>query len=645
MHRILLSLCLILMGITLAAQDYSTEKDISGRTKKLYERAQEQFRTRQAEEAITTLEKVLEKSPRFVDAWLFYADLLLQRQAFARAEEAFEAAVELAPDYAPLAYYLLGQAEMEQQKYAEAQPHLQRFLDSSKARGQQAEEARQLLRNAIFAERAVQNPVPFDPKPLSDNINSSKPEYLPSISADGQYLVYTSRPNPNNEDIFISERSDSNWLPGQPVQALNTPFNDSSPSIAANGQAMAFARNDGRNNFDLYYAEQENGRWNAPERLPFPINTGNFESQPSLSANGRELFFVSDRQGGKGRLDLWMSELQADGSWGTPQNLGDSINTPLNEQAPFLHSDGKTLYFMSKGHPGMGRYDLFLARRHPDGSWGQPLNLGYPINSPQNEGAIIVSLDGQTAYFDSDKADPTGQIQEMGNADLYRFALYPEAQPQPATYVEAKVRDARSKRPLPATAEIRRLSDGQMQVQTQASEQGRFLAVLPIGSDYALSVAHPSYLFHSEHFALSDKHSVEAPFELLIELEPLPEDTATAAAPSEPVVLRNVFFDTGSASLRPESTPELNRLARLLKENPGLNVRINGHTDNVGSPEDNQALSEARAKAVYNFLLGQGIEDERLSYIGFGESRPVASNDTAEGRQRNRRTEFEVLKK
>jgi outer membrane protein OmpA-like peptidoglycan-associated protein/tetratricopeptide (TPR) repeat protein len=644
MYRILLSLCLILMGTTLAAQDYSTEKDISGRSKKLFERAKAQFRARQEKEALMTLEKVLDKSPRFVDAWLFYADLLLQRQAFARAEEAFEAAVELAPDYAPLAYYLLGQAEMEQQKYAEAQPHLQRFLDSSKAKGQQAEEARQLLRNATFAEQAVQNPVPFNPKPLSSNINSPKPEYLPSISADGQYLVYTSRPSPKNEDIFISERGDSSWLPGQPVQALNTPFNDSSPSIAANGQAMAFARNDGRNNFDLYYAERQNGRWNAPQRLPSPINTGNFESQPSLSANGQELFFVSDRKGGKGRLDLWMSELQPDGSWGTPHNLSDSINTPLNEQAPFLHSDGQTLYFMSKGHPGMGQYDLFLARRHPDGSWGQPLNLGYPINSPQNEGAIIVSLDGQTAYFDSDKADPTGQIQEMGNADLYQFELYKEAQPQPATYVEAKVRDARSKRPLSATAEISRLSDGQVQVQTQASEKGWFLAVLPIGADYALSVAHPSYLFHSEHFALSGKNTREKPFELLIELEPLPEDTATAPS-TKPVVLRNVFFDTGSANLRPESAPELNRLARLLKENPGLNVRINGHTDNVGSPEDNQALSEARAKAVYDFLLEKGIEDERLSYKGFGESRPVAGNDTAEERQRNRRTEFEVLKK
>jgi outer membrane protein OmpA-like peptidoglycan-associated protein len=407
---------------------------------------------------------------------------------------------------------------------------------------------------------------------------------------------------------------------------------------------MAFARNDRSGNFDLYYARQENGSWQDPERLPAPVNTGGFESQPTLSADGNLLLFVSDREGGFGRLDLWATRRNPDGSWRDPQNLGDMINTPLNEQAPFFHPDGQTLYFMSKGHPGMGQYDLFLARLKPDGSWGRPHNLGYPINTANNEGALIVSLDGKTAYFDTDQLGPTARTQEMGNADLYTFDLYPEARPQPATYVEATVRDAATKRPLQAKLEFVRLNTQKIHQQGQTDERGQFLVVLPMGQDYALNVSKEGYLFHSENFALSEPTDLTEPYQLIIELRPVPETDISVEKPSAPVVLRNVFFASGSAELKQESIPELNQLKSFLEDNPERGIIINGHTDNVGEEADNLALSEARAKAVRDYLASHGINPIRLGYKGYGESRPVATNETPEGRALNRRTEFEIVK-
>lgn len=642
--RLLAAALLLLLTFALHGQDYLTVKDLNKKAEKQYEAAQSHINAGQNAAAIEVLNKLLEKEPSFIDGYLMQADLHLRQRAFAEAESGFETALMLDSTYAPLAYYLLAQAEFEQQKYAEAQIHLKAYFATGKVPQKRMTEARQLLRSAEFAAEAVQNPVPFAPHPLPATINTDRPEYLPSMNANGAFLVYTTRTTPRNEDIFISQWQDSTWSPGQPLEALNTPFNDSSPSLSADGRAMAFARNDRNGNFDLYYARQENGSWQDPERLPAPVNTGGFESQPTLSADGNLLLFVSDREGGFGRLDLWATRRNPDGSWRDPQNLGDMINTPLNEQAPFFHPDGQTLYFMSKGHPGMGQYDLFLARLKPDGSWGRPHNLGYPINTTNNEGALIVSLDGKTAYFDTDQLGPTARTQEMGNADLYTFDLYPEARPQPATYVEATVRDAATKRPLQAKLEFVRLNTQKIHQQGQTDERGQFLVVLPMGQDYALNVSKEGYLFHSENFALSEPTDLTEPYQLIIELRPVPETDISVEKPSAPVVLRNVFFASGSAELKQESIPELNQLKSFLEDNPERGIIINGHTDNVGEEADNLALSEARAKAVRDYLASHGINPIRLGYKGYGESRPIATNETPEGRALNRRTEFEIVK-
>lgn len=640
----ILLLSLLLYGGFARAQGYYTEKDVDKKALKPFEEAKGHLNAGRFPEAQEALEKALQKAPAFIDARLMYADLLLQSKAYEQSKAEFEQAIALAPGYAPLAYFFLAQACFELQQYEAAVEALQNYLGSGKARGSRKEEAGRLLANASFAAGAVKNPVPFEARNLGPAINTPNPEYLPSLSADGLFLAYTSRVDGKNEDIFYSRREAGEWLPGQPLEALNTAGNDSSPSISANGKAMVFARSGQSGNFDLYFSAQQNGAWTEPQRLPAPISTGAWESQPSLSANGRELYFVSDRPGGQGRLDIWLSLLQEDGSWGAPLNLGPTINTPLNEQAPFIHPDGQSLFFMSKGHPGMGQYDLFLSRRQPDGSWGTPQNLGYPINTANNEGALIVSLDGKTAFFDTDQPGPTGARQEMGNADLFTFELHPDVRPRPATYLKAIVRDAETKRPLRAALGLTTLKNGASFASGESDEKGEFLLVLPVGEDYALNVSREGYLFHSENFALTEAAAFTDPFLLEIELSPIPPAGAAPPAASRPVVLRNVFFETASAALRPESTTELNRLKSLLDENPGLHIRINGHTDDVGAEADNQRLSEARAKAVYDFLIAAGIDAARLSYKGFGESRPIASNSTEAGRQQNRRTEFEVAR-
>ncbi|RMG80519.1 MAG: flagellar motor protein MotB, partial [Bacteroidetes bacterium] len=418
-------------------------------------------------------------------------------------------------------------------------------------------------------------------------------------------------------------------------------------TISADGHLLIFTacnRKSGFGSCDLFYSEYDCGEWSPVQVIPPPVSTGAWESQPSLSADGKKLYFASNRPGGIGEKDLWVAERQADGSWGTPQNLGAGINTPKDEKAPFIHPDGQTLYFLSSGHPGLGFEDLFICRKQSDGSWGTPQNFGYPINTENSEGPIFVSLDGKQAYFSSNRTDFE---EAYGKMDIYTFELPPHLRPQPVTYVKATVRDEKDNRPLIAQVEFVDLMTGESYVQNQTDCDGVFLVTLPSGKNYMLNINRDGYFFYSDHFELSAGGSFDDPFLLDVRLRPIPSQNASTdladAAPGAPIILKNVFFETGSAELKPESLIELNRLKALLEAHPELKIQINGHTDHVGTEEDNLKLSNDRAKAVYDYLVQNGIHPERLRYKGFGESRPIDTNDTEAGRRNNRRTEFEVI--
>jgi outer membrane protein OmpA-like peptidoglycan-associated protein len=385
----------------------------------------------------------------------------------------------------------------------------------------------------------------------------------------------------------------------------------------------------------LYWSQEKANGWTKPAPFSNTINSSAWDSQPSISADGKSIIFSSRRPGGKGKEDLWITRRNPNGKWTKPVNLGMPVNTGGVEQTPFFHPDGQTLYFCSDSLPGMGGQDLYMSRLQPDSSWSTPLNLGYPINTAKDEVAMTVSLDGKTAYFATNR--PGSQ-----KIDIYTFELPEYARPKPVTYAKVEVRDWSNDNPLSARLDFIDLKTGLTYVSVSTRKDGTALACLPSGAEYALRVNKDHYFFHSENFNLTDTSSYQKPYLLKVALQPIPDSAATPVK-GAPIILRNVFFATGSAELAPASAAELDYVVRMLKQLSWLRIQINGHTDQVGTDAANQTLSEARAKAVYNYLINKGIASERLRYKGFGESKPLSNApDTEEGRSQNRRTEFEV---
>lgn len=655
----LLSLFLFacLLSPAIAQKKFTTVKTANDKLKTVFARGNRMFDLGQMEDAAQDFEKALKMDPSFIDAQIQLANVRYSEGRLKEAKLGYEKALAIDSLYEPGIYYSLGIVEFDQTNHEAAAAQLSHYLKiATKISPGRKANAEKYLRNAAFAADAFKHPVPFEPKNLGPNINTPNAEYLPTLTADGQSLIYTAVRG-GQEDFYRSEKVNGEWQPGKPIEAVNTPNNEGAHSISADGKFLVFTachRRDGLGGCDLFFAELKNGKWAAVRNLGAPVNTAGWESQPSLSSDGKTLYFTSDRKGGKGGKDIWLSQRQPNGQWGAPINLGDPVNTPGDEQSPFIHADGQTLYFMSNGHPSIGGFDLYLARRQspcstPCPEWGIPQNLGYPINTEGNEGALSVSLDGKTAFFATDVLNVKNGTsshdnpQGKGATDIYSFDLPERDRPVAVTYVKAIVTDMVTQKPLVAKIELLDLATGKVFATAMTEADGAFLVTLPAGGNYALNVSKEKYLFYSENFALNQPGTMDKPFLLDIALTPITAEGALPAA-AKPIVLKNIFFETGSASLRSESLLELNRLKALLDENPSLKIQINGHTDNIGSDTDNLKLSNDRAKAVYDHLIKNGIDANRLKYKGFGEANPSASNDTEEGRRQNRRTEYELIK-
>ena len=494
------------------------------------------------------------------------AQTYLQQSDPSNAEKALEAALEADGAFAE-AHLSMGDLLFDLRRYAEAVQHYDRFLQLDRRHKRWRDDAERNRAVALFRLEAMAHPVDFRPENLGAAVNSVDDDYLPAITADGTTLIFTRRSprtaattatTPEEEDFYLS-RCDSNgvWSTAERMPPpVNTTDNEGAQCVSYDGRIMLFTacgRRDGAGRCDLYQSVWHNDHWGKPRNMGPAINTGHWESQPSLSADGKELYFVSDRPGGYGGTDIWMCR-RHDGGWDPPENLGPAVNSAGNEAGPFIHYDNQTLYFSSTGHTGMGGSDLFVSRRQPDGTWSEPQNLGYPVNTEGDESRLVVSADGRTAYFASD------HLGGMGKNDIYRFVL-PESMRAEAVVCHEMV------------AEADTLNVGQS------------------------------------------------------------------------IRLDNIFFQTGSARLYEESQVELDKVVELLRGAPSLRIELSGHTDNVGSRQANQTLSEQRAKAVYDYLVASGIDATRLSYRGYGEEQPVASNDTEEGRRLNRRTVFTVIEK
>jgi outer membrane protein OmpA-like peptidoglycan-associated protein len=382
---------------------------------------------------------------------------------------------------------------------------------------------------------------------------------------------------------------------------------------------------------DLFFTIKSGNGWSPAKNLGTMVNTGVWESQPSFSADGRTLYFVRGKNVGRGiqEQDIYYSVLNSEQKWTKAEKIPGKVNTIFEESSVMIHPDGRTLYFSSNGHSGMGGMDIYMSRMLPDGSWDKPINLGYPINTAGQEDSFQVTADGTFALFSSTREGG------FGKADLYSFDMPESIRPKQVSYVKGVVSDKLSYKKLEAHLELIDLETGKVVVESYSNAgNGEFLVCLPTGKDYALNVSRSGYIFHSENFSLKNYTSLK-PYQLDIKLQKL--------RPGSSIVLNNVFFETNSFDLKPESKVELDKLAELMKLNPTMKFELGGHTDNVGADENNLTLSQNRANNVVKYLVSKGIPADKLVAVGYGESKPVDTNDTEEGRKKNRRTEFKIL--
>jgi outer membrane protein OmpA-like peptidoglycan-associated protein len=640
MRSCLLIGLLLIAGLLHGQREYTTDNK---RAISHFETARQYYVLRDYTRAEATLKKAIVLEPEFIEAWLILAQVYSDAGKLEASADSYMRAIELDSLFFPNALYFLGLHEMELGWYIDASQHLQRFLAMDDIKDNLKESAREKLVSCDFAIHAMENPVPFEPENLGPNINSENDEYWPSLSADESIIVFTmllpidarnpaTRAN-RQEDLYYSRYEDGAWLPAQNAgKPLNTHDNEGAQSISGNGRFMVFTacgREDGYGLCDLYFSVREKGSWSVPVNMGPAINSRHSEKQPSLSADGRVVYFTSDRPGGLGKYDLWMSTKLSDGNWDTPVNLGENINSREFDQSPFIHPDNKTMYFSSTGWPGMGGFDIYMSRRTNDSTWGKPINLGYPINTHHHEEGLIVNARADMAYFSSTRLSGKGR-------DIFSFALYEEAQPNRVSYMKGKVYDSRTKRPLEAHFELIDLGSRKKVIESSSEPgNGEFLVVIPVDTDYALNVSRPAYLFHSENFAFDKVYSRTEPFLKDIALNPIEI--------GERIVLRNVFYQTDSFALDVKSMVELDKVVMFMQANPSLAVEIGGHTDNTGSQEHNLWLSGMRAGEVAAYLVVQGIMQARIEFRGYGMSDPVTTNETEEGRALNRRTELKVI--
>ena len=667
MKYTLLSFLLLCISACGVAQSYSTK---SKKAIKLFEEGLELPRTIDPKTglpnyrgAIAKFEQAIDKDPNFLEAHMLAGEFYEQFREYDKAIFHFKEAIRINPNHMAggSTYYYLANLLAKEAKYDESLKYLQTFFTYRQANPQLIAEGRKLEADCHFAIEAMKNPVNYDPQNLGPGVNTENPEYFPTITVDGKTLLFTRRipdsrvrgPIAQQEDFFVSELEKNRWGTAKPMpNNVNTINNEGAPTMGPDGRSLVFVacpdasgvnygeNRTGKGSCDLFYTKRLGRTWTNPVNLPGGINSRNWETQPSLSADGKTLYFIRGiyGQGSRRSSDIYRSTLQANGQWGPAEKLSDVINTPFEEESVLIHPDGKTLYFASRGHQGMGGLDLFMSRMDQDGNWTRPVNLGYPINTSADENSLLVDATGEIAFFASNREGGYGDL------DIYYFTMPEHLRPIKTLYFEGLVFDAETKDPVPGQFQLIDLETGKEVVFAEADEvTGEFMVSLPINKQYALNVSHPGYAFYSSNFDMKSENGLET-VQRNVPMVPLRS--------SLPTVLENVFFDLSKATLRPESFVELNKLVEFLNQNKSIRIEIGGHTDTRGNADNNLALSQARAKSVYDFLTAKGIHPDRLEYKGYGQTMPVISDEEIAAlpaekqeaaHQKNRRTEYKIL--
>ena len=587
-----------------------------------------------------------------------------------------EKALSLNSNVDPQVHYLLGKAyhlDMQWDKSIKEFKTFQQGLNTKEA-AEIIADVNKHIGECLTGKELVKHPIRVFIDNVGAEINSPYPDFGPVITADESVILYTSRrptttgggmdefQNEYFEDIYIATKKDNKWTPSQNIgKPINTEGHDATMGITPDGQKL-FIYIDDRGNGNIYECDLKGTVWTKPEKLNKNVNTEYHESSASLSADGKKLYLVSNRPDGLGDRDIYMSTKDEKGKWGKSINLGPTINTQWGEEGVFVHPDGKTMYFSSQGHKTMGGYDIFKSiYDEKTGKWGEPENLGYPVNTPDDDVFFVVSASGKHGYYASFKESGYGEkdiymITFLGAekpmilnnednllaniaAPVKETVIAPTLQIKEAqlTILKGIITDALTNKLLEATVEIIDNQKNEIIASfTSNSSTGKYLVSLPAGKNYGIAVKKDGYLFHSENFDIP----ATAAFQEVTKDVALKNLTVGSK-----IILKNIFFDFDKATLRPESTNELQRLTKLLTDVPTLKIEISGHTDSKGADDYNKKLSDNRAKAVVDHVIKAGIAADRLTSKGYGEEQPIASNDNDEGRQLNRRTEFKILSK
>ncbi|WP_316803375.1 OmpA family protein [Pedobacter nototheniae] len=599
----------------------------------LFEKADPFIQKQDYNAAAQLLESAIQADPQYQNALIVLGDVYRIQKKYPQAKANYEKAIGINKNILPEVTFNLAQMEFATSEYLKAKQHFEAFIVLDKS-SERSRKAKKYLVDCEFAIEAIKKPVKYTPKNLGEGVNTANAEYFPALTADGETLIFTRQIN-GNEDFWTSQFKNNEWAKAVPLSMkINTAkYNEGAQSISPDGKYLFFTgcnRPDGLGRCDIYVSHREGVDWGEPYNIGSPVNSEYWESQPAISPDGSTLYFVSNRPGGSGGYDIWKSTITADSKWGPAVNLGPEINTPFDENTPFLHADGKTLYFSSDGWAGFGNKDIFYSRLDDSGKWQKPVNLGYPINSFEDESGLIVSADGNLGFFSSNLKDG------YGGQDIYSFGIPEQARPLKVSYVKGIVKDKDSQKTIESNVQVVDLRTNKTVFDDYTDPStGSFLAVMPVGSNYMFNVNAEGYMFYSENFELK-AGDINKPYQIEVYIEKIKAGGN--------VTLKNIFFDTNKYNLLPASIKELEILIGFLNDNPTVEIEIQGHTDNVGDDKLNEKLSLNRANAVYEYLIKNNINTKRLMFKGFGASKPIADNKTESGRKNNRRTSFVITK-
>lgn len=539
-------------------------------------------------------------------------------------------------------------------QFDEALVQYKRAMNYINAKDERYQETLLAIEHCKYGKESVASPVNAKVVNVGPPINTQHSEHSPVINADESILIYTTVYPTNTgckgdpmcglEDIYISEKQGNKWATPKPIAEINTSNHDATIGLSPDGQRLFVYKNPPGSG-DIFSSVLEGEEWSKPESMGKPINSKDWEEAISLSPDGKTVFFTSDRPGGKGLSDMYVARMGENGEWGEPENLSN-LNTPNWERTPFIHPNGVELFFSTNGRKDcIGGFDIFRSTLQADGSWGEPENMGYPINTPDDDIYFVFSADQKTGYYSSAKEGGYGEkdIYKILIQDPPAVVVEEDEEPEPVvvknalTILKGVITDAKTLQPVDASIQVVDNELNKVVANFNSnSATGKYLVTLPSGKNYGIRVENPEYLFKSVNVNIPVSDGYQ---EIIKDIELDKIEVGKA------ISLNNIFYDYDKATLRPESKAELERLFGFMTDNPKLKVELGAHTDSDGSDTYNQDLSERRAQSVVDYLVERGVARTRMIAKGYGEKEPVAANDSPENKQKNRRTELKILEK